>query len=181
MPDNSKHFLFLIRFIIPILIICAYSFPIHAYEGIETYYVRYDIKSSNNTIVNDNLLMIPAKNDFRAENFSQISSQGVISAAPGDSKALIDKRIREQSLKTILVKQGLKSVETKDHDTVVSYEGVITAPVTIIENEFKEERNGYVYKSQVEFSPIAFPDRWESLSTKFTIKKWLTDFFQLFK
>ncbi|MCP3876312.1 MAG: hypothetical protein GY699_24625 [Desulfobacteraceae bacterium] len=125
--------------------------------------------------------MIPAKNDFRAENFSQILTKGVIPAASGESKAAINKRIRENSLKTILVNKGLKSVKAKDLDTVVSYEGVIVTPIDIIKNNYQEERNGYFYTAQIEFSPIAFPDKWEPLNTKSKIKKMFHNFFQLFK
>lgn len=150
-------------------------------EGINRYYVKYDIKSSKNVIIDDNLLMTPAKNDFRAEKFSRISSSGVISAAPGESNESAHKRIKENVLKHILMNNGLKSVKTKDYDTVVSYEGVIITPLTLIKNTYVQEQNGYMYEVEVEFSPIAFPDRWEALNLKHKMKELVYDFFQLFK
>ncbi|MBU1196064.1 MAG: hypothetical protein KKE62_00375 [Proteobacteria bacterium] len=155
--------------------------PAAAYEGIETYYTRYDIKSSKNQIVTDNLLMTPAKNDFRAEKFSQIFITGVISATSEESGVSTRERIRNDSLKRILVKNGLKSVKTKDLDTVISYEGIIITPVNVIEQRYDNARNNYIYKVQIEFSPVAFPDRWETLHMKYKIKRIFSDFLDLFR
>ncbi|WP_300461146.1 hypothetical protein [Desulfobacula sp.] len=154
---------------------------LHADEGITTYYIRYDVKSSKNKIIDDNLLMVPAKNDFRAEKFSHFSTAGVISAARGESKAVIEKQIRENALKTVLVNQGLKSVKTKDHDTVISYEGLIMTPLNILKNTYDEGNNQYVYDVQIEFSPIAFPDNWKTLNGYHNIKQVFDEFFQWFK
>ena len=154
---------------------------IQAYEGIKTYYIRYDVKSSKNKIIDDNLLMVPTENDFRAENFSHFSASGVISAPPGDPGQSVEQKIRDHAFKTILLKNGLKSVKTKDHDTVISYEGVVTTPLTILKHVYNEKQNHYTYKVQGEFSAIAFPDEWEKLSMKQSIKKMVTDFFNLFK
>jgi hypothetical protein len=150
-------------------------------EGINAYYIKYDIKSSKNKLVDDNLLMVPSKNDFRAEKFSQVFISGVISADPGESHESAQQRIKENALKNILVDHGLKSVKTKDHDTVVSYEGVIMAPLTLQKKTYLEEQKEYVYEVRVDFCPIAFPDRWETLSMKHKIKTMVYDFFQLFK
>lgn len=150
-------------------------------EGLNTYYIKYDIKSSKNKLVDDNLLMVPSKNDFRAEKFSQILISGVISADPGESNESAQQRIKENALKNILVDHGLKSVKTKDNDTVISYEGVIMASLTLQKKTYLEEQNEYVYEVRVDFCPIAFPDRWEKLKMKHRIKEMVNDFFQLFK
>ena len=181
MPDIYKKHLLVTLLLVPIVMFINSSITIHAYEGIETYYIRYDVKSSKNKIMGDDLLMIPAKNDFRAENFSQISTTGVISAAPGESKISVEKRIKNNSLKAILVDNGLKSVKVKDVDTVISYEGVIITPLNILKNTYNEKKNIFLYEVQVEFSPIAFPDKWETLKIKDRIKEVFYDFFQLFK
>ncbi|MBU1341601.1 MAG: hypothetical protein KKE44_08205 [Proteobacteria bacterium] len=181
MPDYYKPYVLYILLLAPLILPFVSSRTIHAYEGIQTYYIRYDVKSSNNTIINDNLLMVPAKNDFRAEKFSQISAAGVISAAPFESKTSVDKRIRDNFLKTILVKNGLKSIKTKDLDTIVSYEGAIITPLDIIKTTYREQLNNYGYEAQVEFSPVAFPDKWETLGMKHKIKEIVYDFFQFFK
>ena len=125
--------------------------------------------------------MIPAKDDFRGENFSVFSTTGVISAAPKDLKVSIEERIRHNALKTILVDFGLKSVKTKDHDTVISYEGLITTPLNILKHTYDEKQNQYRYEVQIEFSPIAFPDRWKMNHMKHKIKQVMDDFFQLFQ
>jgi hypothetical protein len=154
---------------------------LHAGEGITAYYIRYDVKSSKNRVIDDNLLMVPAKNDFRAEKFSQFSITGAISAAPGGPKVSIEKRIRENVVKTILVNQGLKSIKTKDHDTVISYEGRIMTPLNILKNTYDEKNNQYVYDVQIEFSPIAFPDKWKTLNRYHKIKQVFDEFFQWLK
>lgn len=181
MPDTYKRHLLVTLLIAPLMLPIVSSTAIQAYEGIETYYIRYDVKSSRNKITGDDLLMIPAKNDFRAENFSQISTTGVISAAQGKSKKSIEKQIRDNALKSILVKNGLKSVKTKDYDTVISYEGVIITPLNILKNTYNEEQDNFIYEIQVEFTPIAFPDQWETLNMKHKIKEIFYNFFQLFK
>lgn len=150
-------------------------------EGMNAYYIKYDIKSSKNRLVDDNLLMVPSKNDFRTEKFSQILISGVISADPGESNEATQQRIKENALKNILVNNGLKSVKTKDHDTVISYEGVIMTPLTLKKKTYLEDQNEYVYEVRVDFCPIAFPDRWEKLKMKHRIKEMVNDFFQLFK
>jgi len=125
--------------------------------------------------------MIPAKNDFRAEKISQITITGVISAAQNKSQTSDERLIRDDSLKSILVQNGLKSIKTKDYDTIISYEGVIITPVKIIKKVYNKDQDNYSYKAEVEFSPIAFPDRWEKLNMKYKIKRVFYDFFDLLK
>ncbi len=151
-----------------------------AYEGIKTFYIRYDVKSSKNKIVDAALLMIPAKNEFRAEKFSQITMTGVISAHPARNGVINDKTIRDDALKTILVKNGLRSIKTKDLDTIISYEGVIITPVNILKNIYNKDGDNYSYEVRLEFSPIAFPDKWETLDMQYKIKKTIYEFFELF-
>jgi len=152
-----------------------------SYEGINTYYLRYDVKSSKNQIIDDNLVMVAAKNEFRAENFSFIPISGEISADSDGSNPSIENRIQAQAFKTILIKSGLKSINSKDLDTVISYEGVIITPIKIIKKTFNEIENTYRFEASIEFSPIAFPDKWESLHGKNKLKQLFSDFFQLFK
>ncbi len=181
MPMNYKQallYIFPVFFLILLNVCACQTF---AYEGIETFYVRYDVKSSSNKIIDDNLMMTPAANDFRAEKFSQITITGVISAAQNESQISDERQIKEDSLKSILVKNGLKSIKTKNYDTIISYEGVIFTPVKIIKKVYNKDQNNYSYKVQVEFSPIVFPDRWERLNMKYKIKKVVYDFFDLLK
>lgn len=151
------------------------------YEGISMYYARYDVKSSNNRLVDDNLLVAPSAGDFRGENFSLVSISGAISAVDRDPSVDLDTLIQNNALKGILVKNGLKSVQTKDFDTIVSYEGLIKAPVQIIRKSYIEEQNHIMYEAQVEFSPIAFPEKWEYLGVKNRLKGVIKNFIELFK
>lgn len=170
-------------FITCIVLLLAFSLPVSAYEGLQTYYIRYDVKSSKNKIVEDHLLMVPAENDFRAENFSVITVSGAISADPAgtDTDRSVANRIQEDCLQSVLVQRGLKSIKTKDTDTIISYEGVISAPVRISKNTYISHLNHFSYTTQVEFSPIAFPDRWDKLNIQFQLKQKLNDFFDLFR
>jgi hypothetical protein len=154
---------------------------VRANEGIEKYYIRYDVKSSKNAISDEKLTMIPAKNEFRAEKFSRASVSGAITAANSEPAADISQQIKEDALKQVLVKRGLKSVIVKDLDTVISYEGAIHSPVTIVSTRFEAQKKQYQYTAQIEFSPIAFPDQWESMGVKHRIKTFFSDFFQLFR
>lgn len=167
--------------ILCIVLLSAFPLPISAYEGLHRYYVRYDVKSSKNKIVDDHLLMVPAQNDFRAENFSVITVSGAISADPAGTDRSVANRIQEDCLQSVLVQKGLKSIKTKDTDTIISYEGVISTPVRISKNTYISHLNNFSYTAQVEFSPIAFPDRWDTLNIQYRLKKRLNDFFDLFQ
>lgn len=166
--------------IVCIMLLSALSLPASAYEGLQTYYIRYDVKSSKNKIVDDHLLMVPAQNDFRAENFSVITVSGAISADPAGTGRSVANRIQEDCLQSVLVQKGLKSIKTKDTDTIISYEGVISAPVRISKSNYISHLNNFSYTAQVEFSPIAFPNRWDKLNIQFQLKQKLNDFFDLF-
>jgi len=155
-----------------------------ASEGIDHYYVRYDFKSSRNQITDARLTMVPAENEFRAENFSLSQVSGVISS-PGQeskqSKQSMEKRVKESALKNLLENKGLKSVKTQNNDTIVSYEGVVITPMDISILAYDAGRGGYGYRARIQFSPIAFPDQWEDLKFKHRIKEFFHNFFMLFK
>lgn len=181
MPEKYKRHLSYTLWMVSLFILLSSSASTKAQEGIGTYYIRYDVKSSKNKIADDNLLMIPSKNDFRAVSFSQIFSAGFISTAPDGSGVSVETRIRENALKTILVNHGLKSLKTKDYDTVVSYEGVIITPLIIHKKTYNEEQNKCFYNVEAEFSPIAFPDKWETMNMTHKLKKTIYEFFEFFK
>jgi hypothetical protein len=155
--------------------------PVTASEGIDHYYIRYDIKSGKNKITEERLTMVPANNDFRVEDFSLSQVSNVISAGPGDSKQAIDTLAKEHALKTILEQKGLRSVKTQNHETIVSYEGMIITPVSLAVSAYDDILGGYKYTARIHFAPIAFPDQWETLKIKHRIKEFFHDFFLLFK
>lgn len=176
--NPAKLFFNFIGILTVILLLCPVS---NAYDGIESYYIRYDVKSSKNSITSENLLMMPAENEFRAENFSRQTVSGAINAASGESNDSIRKRIKEDALKTVLVQNGLKSISAKNLETVISYEGAIITPIHLAVNRVDNETKDYTYTATITFSSLSFPDKWESLKLKNKIKNILSNFFDLFK
>lgn len=150
------------------------------HTAINTYYIRYDIKSSKHQITDENLLMVPAKDEFRTEKFALISLPCVISMTPGESKKQILQRAKNQALKNILREKGLKSVKSKNLVTIISYEGVIISPIDILDIP-EDNPVQFAYTAQFGFSPLAFPDQWQNLKLTATIKEKLDAFFSFFK
>ena len=125
-------------------------------EGLATYYVRYDIKYADNRITDENLLMVPAENEFRKEKFSRATIAGVISMTSGESKNHLFSRARDQALKQLLRTRGLTSVTSENRVTIVSHEGVVRTPVQIVpgkgavqEQEGVQEQRGLHEKQAV--------------------------------
>ena len=175
--SNFYHFLFSSALILGIFI---WPKPLIAeHTPITTYYIRYDIKSSNHRITDENFLMIPAENEFRMENFSQIALPCVISMTPGESKTDTLQRAKKEALKRILNEKGLQSVKTKNGVTIISYEGVIVTPIRI--SQIPDNKPTlFSYIAHFKYSPMAFPDRWQGLKIRAAIKEKLHNFLQLF-
>lgn len=175
--SNFYDFLFSSALILGMLI---WPKPLIAdHTPISTYYIRYDIKSSNHRITDENFLMIPAENEFRMENFSQIVLPCVISMTPGESKTNTLQRAKNEALKRVLHEKGLQSVKTKNGVTILSFEGVIIAPIRIFQIPDTEPLR-FSYTAHFKYSPVAFPDRWQGLKLRAAIKEKLQDFFRLF-
>jgi hypothetical protein len=178
-------FLKKISYFIPVVMFLCLTVGFHGWatasEGIDHYYVRYDVKSSKNQITDARLTMVPADNEYRAENFSLSKVSGVISSHGQESKESMEKRVKENALKNLLKNKGLKSVKSQNHDTIVSYEGVVITPMDISILAYDAGRVGYGYRARIQFSPIAFPDQWENLNFNHTLKEFFHDFFMLFK
>ncbi len=153
--------------------------PVHAGDEISIYYLRYDIQSINHKLTDEKLTMIPAENDFRAENFSHHLFSGSLSPRPGESTLTFKKRIRERVLKSVLKDKGLKSVYTVNYNTIVSYEGMVKAPIPL--RVKKGDRQRVEFTADIYFSPLAFPDRWKALETKSRIDQTVHDILQLFQ
>ncbi len=158
-------------------------------EGIRLYYLRYDIKSSNNMVVDTSLLMVPADNDFRAENFTTVSTKGSVTAVPGDSTRERLDRARENALKLLLEEKGLRSVSTVSSvfsnktagiDTVLSYEGAVMPPMETLSSSYDPQTQCFTAVFKARFTPLAFPDRWKLLQIKTKIKQALQGFISLF-
>ncbi len=148
-------------------------------QGIGLYYVRYDMKTSKNRLVDTKLTMVPAENEFRAENFSVVPATGAISAGSDRSSAELMRLAKENALKSLLMEKGLKSVRSKDYDTVISWEGAVKIPMKIVDKGFIESKDTFFVKAKINFSPTAFPDRWNRLKFRHSVKKWVSDFMDL--
>ncbi len=181
MPFFFKNQILFLTMLILLYLTFGINGPAKASEGIDHYYIRYDIKSGNNKIIDEHLTMVPANNDFRAEKFSPSLVSNAISADPGDSKQTIDTLAKENALKLVLEKKGLKSVKTHNNETIISYEGMIITPIALSISAYDGARGGYGYTARIQFAPIAFPDQWETLKMKNRIKEIFHDFLLLFK
>ncbi len=182
MPFFYKNKILFFILLIPLLYLTLdIHGPAQASEGIDRYYVRYDIKSDKNKITDERLTMVPANKDFRAENFSFSLVSSAISADYRESKQTIDTLARESALKHVLEQKGLQSVKTHNNETIISYEGMAITPVFLSVLPYDDALGGYRYTARIQFAPLAFPDQWESLKLKHRMKAILYDFFLLFK
>jgi hypothetical protein len=149
---------------------------------IRTYYVRYDLTTLNHRLAEENLIMIPAEQDFRAESFSVIFVDCVIPLTPKESENDRAARARDVALKHLLKTQGLPSVSAQDLATILSYEGFIRTPIQILGMHTREDSPGAVhYTARVQFAALAFPDRWQGLETRSLIQKKLEAFLKWFE
>jgi len=157
--------------------------PLYAnsFQGITTYYIRYDVKFSNHKITNGNLTMVPAEKDYRAEIFSQIPVTHVIAADPLESNQTLMLLAQKSVCIRILKQNGLKSVTTMNLDTVIRYEALVNTPLNIKIGPYEPSMLGYPYTAHIHFAPLAFPDQWDSFRRKFKIRKIFDDFILLFK
>ena len=165
------------------VLICLFLFQtsiLQAQQEIRHYYVRYDIKSSGHKLVDSKLTMVPAENEFRAENFSPVPVKGAISSAPDISMDRLTLLAKRDALKRLLREKGLKSVTSRDTDTVVSYEGAIKTPVKLVTRQYYKESGRFEASFQVVFSPTAFPDRWDELEFKDRVRQLFSEFLMFF-
>lgn len=150
-------------------------------SGITRYYVRLDHHFSSHRSVRTIVTMVPAENDYRSLPFSRILVDGMVKASPQSADTRVADLARKAIFSQILESHGLKSIQTLNQDTIVSYEGMIISPADIAISVYDPKKGGYLYTAGVEFSPLAFPDQWTSLQRRYHTKQILNDFFLLFK
>ncbi len=181
MPRNKNVSFLYLKICILLVVIQGLALPIQATQAIDHYYARYDIKSSGHRIVDTNLLMIPSKNEFRSEKFSLILTSSLVKIIPGQAEEDMLMRAKKTAVKSILETHGLKSVQTRDQDTVVSYEGAVITPIKVIETVCDPKQNTCRVSVSVMFSPLSFPDQWEKQKLAYKIKQFFNDFFGFLK
>jgi hypothetical protein len=148
---------------------------------ISTYYIRFDLKSSSQRITDGKLTMVPAEEEFRAAKFSCFPISGIIPALPQEANRTIEAKVKQNAFIQLLEQQGLKSVKALNYDTIVSYEGCVQVPISLFISPYDDKSKGFPYTARVVFSPLNFPDQWESLRHRFKIKKLLDNFFLFFQ
>jgi len=163
------------------ILICLHPLVAEELNGIATYYIRFDIKSSSHRITDGKLTMVPANGAFRAANFSYFPISGIIKSLPQEAAQTIEAKIKQNAFIQLLEQNGLKSVKTFNNDTIVSYEGCVRLPIALYISPYDDENKGFPYSAQIRFSPLSFPDQWESLHRRFKIKELLDNFFLFFQ
>ena len=188
---HKKHSKFIPRFIkkngrlfttgIILILICSKHLAAGPLKEITTYYIRFDLKSSSQRITDGKLTMVPANEEFRAANFSYFPISGIIPALPQEMAQTIEAKAKQNAFIQLLEQKGLKSVRTLNYDTIISYEGCVQMPVALFISPYDDKNKGFPYTARVLFSPLSFPDQWESLRRRFKIKKLLDNFFLFFQ
>ena len=164
-----------------LVLICLNPLAAGHLNGISTYYIRFDLKSSSQRITDGKLTMVPAHEEFRAANFSSFPISGIITALPQEATHTIEAKVKQNAFIQLLEQKGLKSVTTLNYDTIVSYEGCVQLPITLLISPYDDKNKGFSYTARILFSPLSFPDQWESLRRRFKIKKLLDNFFLFFQ
>lgn len=148
----------------------------------DLYYVRFDIRSSDHRIERSNLLMVPAHDEFRAADFSSHLISGTAdNAVAGHADLSIEKRAEHNAIKVFLERHGLESVKSRSAtvdglahaETVVSYEGAILLPYRLISSSFDSKEGVYSVSLQIQFAPLAYPDKWPEMAWKHRVEKFM--------
>jgi hypothetical protein len=162
-------------------LICLKPLVAEPLKEISTYYIRFDLKSSSQRITDGKLTMVPAHEQFKAANFSYFPISGIVPARPQEMAQSIEAKAKQNAFIQLLEQKGLKSVTTLNYDTIISYEGCVQMPVALFISPYDDKNKGFPYTARVLFSPLSFPDQWESLRHRFKIKKLLDNFLLFFQ
>ncbi|MBF0303176.1 MAG: hypothetical protein HQK73_09055 [Desulfamplus sp.] len=184
-----------------LLFLCCKTASIYSQNSISIYYVRFDVKSVDNRVERSNLLMVPAEDEFRQEKFTPFIISGSSDYSAAGEKGLdMQTRAIHNAIKNFLEEHGLESVKSQsttvrglaqdrtdfhgqtlvNDQTVVSFEGAVKLPYKILSSSFNKEIGIYSVTIQLEFAPLAFPDKWEDMRFKHKIKMLLNDFKSFF-
>lgn len=164
-----------------LVLVCLKPLVAEGLNEISTYYIRFDFQSSSHRVTDGKLTMVPAHEAFRAANFSYFPISGFIPSLPQEAAQATEAKIKQKAFIQVLEQKGLKSVKTFNHDTIVSYEGCVQLPIALYISPYDHENKGFSYSGRILFSPLSFPDQWESLHRRFKIKKLLDNFFLFFQ
>ncbi len=157
------------------------------------YYVRYDTFMVNNRSVRENLVMVPAYNEFRIKQFEQVRIPRTIPLPRSFQKEDLRTLALETAIKHVLETRGLIYVTTLNTTTAVSYEGLVKTPFHIQPGEpgaWEQEKesagsNGnpqfFSCTAQFEFSPLSFPNQWERQKHLAQVKQKISDLWEILR
>lgn len=135
------------------------------HESTVIYYVRLDQKIINGTYQTEALTMVPAHGDYRCRAFK---TQRITGRVTAESKPDPLSDAKHDAISRLLLQNGVKSVRsTASKDTqntyeenVVSYEGYIKTPYTIIAQDYSSDNTVFSADIEVDFAPMAYPPEW---------------------
>lgn len=134
-------------------------------EQSEVLYLRADTKTANGIVVESNLLVVPADNDFRIKAFNcyTINGQAKNDATPDALSAA-----KHNAFLNLLLLKGIKSINNKSElkqshqydESILSYEGFLKSDYTITKKKYTADGGELLLELEVWFAPIAYPPEW---------------------
>ncbi len=170
-------------------ILCIYIFCLFLFCEVakaDIYYVRLDITFVDDIVINSNISMLPASEEFR---FERMQSINVISISNQNTLLDMETSAKHDAVHRILLTYGLKSIKCKkkllngrlSDISTLSYEGVVRHPFKIIKKNYSKTHNQMEIEANISFSPIALPKKWSRLYLKKQLSKSFHDFLNFFK
>lgn len=128
-------------------------------------YIRLDIKTINGREVENNLLMLPAEEEFRIASFDHYNVTG---SCPENAKPDQLSAAKHDAFKNVLRSFGVRSIRNKSQsrksqlheESVLSYEGFIKTTYEIVSQGFDPENQVFNVKMGIDFAPLAYPSEW---------------------
>lgn len=147
------------------MIITLTAIPSYGEKNNTNLYLRSDTKTKNGVVVESNLLIIPAEDDFRIKNFDYYIITG---QAHADSKLDILSTAKHNAFLNLLFSQGVKSINNKSElrssvqyeESVLSYEGFLKSSYVITKQSYNKNKTELSIEMGVWFAPIAYPSEW---------------------
>lgn len=147
------------------LIIILITLPAYGENSNSNLYLRSDTKTKNNIVVESNLLVVPADDDFRIKKYDYYIITG---QAQTNSKPDILSAAKHNAFINLLISRGVKSIKNKSElkstiqygESVLSYEGFIKSSYIITKQTYNKNKTELSIEIGVWFAPIAYPSEW---------------------
>ncbi len=146
-----------------IIIVLLIFDDVLSFENYNTFYIRADIKTSNGMVIKSDLIMNPYHEDNYIRKYSKYFIRG---HSDKDTRIDLKYAAEHNALFNLLIKEGLMSLNSKrtlingvsHQEIVVSYEGIIQYPYSIIRGGYMKSYKGYRVEMEVLYSKIQSPD-----------------------